>query len=112
MPRPKYTDRQIQEAIARRVQQARKRKGWTQERFAEELDVASETVSKYENGKLPLSVTMLYRVADILEVEVEVLLGKGPAGLREEEKELLERWRGLDRKGQEAVLEVVRRMSH
>jgi transcriptional regulator with XRE-family HTH domain len=108
MPRPKYRDRQLQAQIARRVRQARLHKGWTQEQLAEALDVASETVSRYESGRVPLSVTMLYRVADVLDIKIESLVGKGPAGLSRTETELVEGWRSLDGEGQQLVMLLVR----
>lgn len=108
MPRPKHRDRQLQAQIARRVRQARLKKGWTQEQLAEALDVASETVSRYESGRVPLSLTMLDRVADALDTRIEALVGKGPTGLNRAETELVEGWRLLDGEGQQVVMLLVR----
>ena len=47
------------------------------EQIAEALDTASETGSRYESGRVPLSVTMLYRVAAVLDIRIEALLGQG-----------------------------------
>jgi transcriptional regulator with XRE-family HTH domain len=77
MPRPKYTDQKIQQRIASRIRQARRAKGLTQEQLAEALDVATETVSRYEAAKLPPSLPMLYRIADVLSIDVESLGGRG-----------------------------------
>ena len=108
MPRPKHRDQLLQTQIARRVRQARLRKDWTQEQLAEALDVASETISRYESGRVPLSVTMLYRVADVLDVRIETLIGSGSSGLSRAESELVEEWRLLDRDGQRLVMQLVR----
>ena len=109
MPRPKHTD-QLPERIAARVRQARAQKGWTQEQLAEALDVATETISRYEVGRFPPSLPMLSRLADALEVDLQSLLGMGPAGLTSVEAELLEGWRGLDSEEQSIVLKLVHRL--
>jgi transcriptional regulator with XRE-family HTH domain len=78
----------------------------TREKLAETLDVATETVWRYESGRLPLSLTMLYRVADALGVPVEMLVQKDKP--RSEEAELVDCWRHLDAEGQRALLVLVR----
>ena len=110
MPRPKHTDRQLPERIAARVRQARAQKGWTQEQLAEVLDVATETISRYEVGRFPPSLPMLSRLADALDVDLQSLLGMGPAGLTSVETELIEGWRGLDSEERIIVLKLVRRL--
>lgn len=110
MPRPKHTDLQLPERIAARVRQARAQKGWTQEQLAEALDVATETISRYEVGRFPPSLPMLSRLADALEVDLQSLLGMGPAGLTSVEAELIEGWRGLDSEERSIVLKLVRRL--
>ena len=111
MPRPKHTDQQVQQRTAGRVRQARRDKGLTQEQLAETLDVATETVSRYEAGRLLPSLPMLYRMADALGVDVESLVRRGPAGPRSAEAELVEGWRSLDAEERRMVLHLVRRLS-
>lgn len=106
MPRPKNTDRKLREEVARRVQQARLGKGLTREQLAEAIDVAPETLWRYESGRLPLSLTMLYKVADALGVPAEMLIKReAPSSA---ETELLDGWRLLDAEGQRALLILVR----
>jgi transcriptional regulator with XRE-family HTH domain len=111
MPRLKQTDRQVQQRIADRIRQARTDKGLTQEQLAEALDVATETASRYESGKLPPSLPMLYRMAEALGVDIETLVRRGPAGPRSAEAELVEGWRSLESDEQRMVLHLVRRLS-
>lgn len=111
MPRRKHTDQQVQQRIAARVRQARSDKGLTQEQLAEALDVATETISRYEGGKLPPSLPMLYRMAEALGIDIEVLVRRGPAGPRSAEAELVEGWRSLELEEQRMVLHLVRRLS-
>src|SRR5258707_9128381 len=43
-----------EEPLGQRIRQARKRRGWSQERFAEEVGVSYRTVIRWENtGEIP-----------------------------------------------------------
>ena len=53
----------------------RKSKGLTQEELAARLNIARQTVSKWENGLSVPDADALIRVAEILEVSVSELLG-------------------------------------
>lgn len=108
MARKKSTDAPIRHRVASRVRQARLARGWSQERLAEAMGVSVESVSRYECGKLALSLEMIALVSDRLGVPIEMLVGEGPVGLSPDETELLEGWRRLDVRGQRAVLEVIR----
>jgi len=108
MPKPAHTDHELAQAIGDRVRQVRASR-MTQEKLAEKLAVAPETISRYETGAIPLSVTMVFRVAEALGVGVEALLPMD-SGIPDED-ELLERFRALDEGGKVAVLDVLRRMS-
>lgn len=108
MSRPNSLDRQVHGQIARRIRRARHEKGWTQEQLAEAVDVATETISRYESGRRALSLTMIHKLAGVLSIRVELLVGKKPAGLTRAEAELIEGWRLLDSEGQRLVMELVR----
>ncbi len=60
--------------ISKNIQQVRKEKGYTQESFAEKMDVSWSYVSKLESGILNLSLGKIVELADYLEVDVKVLL--------------------------------------
>lgn len=53
--------------------QARKKKGYTQERLAELLGCKKSTVSNWENGHSTPSLTDAFRVAELLESDVNDL---------------------------------------
>ena len=65
MARKKSTGTAIRDRVAHRVRQARLSKGWSREQLAEALGVSVETVSRYEGGKLALSVEMLDKAAGV-----------------------------------------------
>ena len=68
---------------------AREAKGWTQEQFAERLDVSPVTVNRYEKGKREPSFDMVRNLAEALGLTVSELFGDTVA-LSKDERELLE----------------------
>ncbi len=59
------------------IKMLRKQKGFTQEEMAIRLHVVRQTVSKWEKGLSVPDAETLQRLADMLEVGVEQLLGSG-----------------------------------
>jgi transcriptional regulator with XRE-family HTH domain len=55
--------------IGQRIRTVRKRKGYTQEKLAENLDVSTVYVSQIENGKTKLSLEMLIKIAALLDTD-------------------------------------------
>ena len=53
----------------------RKEKGFTQETFAQQLNVVRQTVSKWEKGASVPDAEMLNSISEVLEVPVSTLLG-------------------------------------
>ncbi|GGG67411.1 helix-turn-helix domain-containing protein [Paenibacillus radicis (ex Gao et al. 2016)] len=60
--------------IGRRIKKAREKKGLTQERLAEELDVSNAYISKIERGKTPISLDRLSDLCFVLEKSTEYIL--------------------------------------
>lgn len=63
----------------------RKRKGLTQENVAEALNVVRQTVSKWEKGISVPDADMLIRLAEILDVSVNELIGSDVADEKNED---------------------------
>lgn len=63
------------EAIGRRLAQARKHAGYTKREFAVALGISESGYTPYEKGKHGFTVQDLSRIAGILYVPVESLLG-------------------------------------
>lgn len=57
------------------IKSLRKNKGYTQEELAARINVVRQTVSKWEKGFSVPDAEALQRLADVLEVDVKVLLG-------------------------------------
>ena len=58
------------------IKSLRKQKGYTQETFAQELNVVRQTVSKWEKGYSVPDALMLEKIAELFEVSVSELLGE------------------------------------
>lgn len=54
----------------------RKAKGYTQQELAMKLNVVRQTVSKWEKGYSVPDAEILVEIADVLDTDVSVLLGK------------------------------------
>lgn len=111
MPRPKHTSTPIGERVIRRISLARRAKHLTQEKLAEMVGVTVESISRYEGGRLGLSLEMLDRIARALDLPIETLLRDSPPGLTAEETELLDCWQGIDEEGRRRMLLLLRWMS-
>ena len=63
------------EKLGRNIACMRKERGYTQQELAERLNISFQAVSKWENGLAMPDVTMLPRLASVLETSVDALLG-------------------------------------
>ena len=69
--------------LGNNIKELRKQKGYTQETFAQELNVVRQTVSKWEKGySVPDAIT-LEKIAELLEVPVGDLLSDGEIKAKE-----------------------------
>ena len=64
-----------EESIGARISQLRKDKGMTQKELAERLQVSQPVVSDYENDVIRLPADIVGKIAQILEVTSDELLG-------------------------------------
>lgn len=62
--------------VGKRIEMARKQKGWTQFDLAANLDMSRGAVCHYETGAREPSLTMLDQLADTLGVTMDYLFGR------------------------------------
>ena len=81
------------QVIGNYIREKRMLNGWTQEQFAERLDVSAKTVSTWENGSfISIKNANLEKLSEVLHVNIgEIYLGKDLLDLDAETKELLDR---------------------
>lgn len=66
--------------FGKRLARVRKGRGLSQEKLAHEVALASGTISKYENGKLPPGFEQLSSLSEKLDVSLDWLVrGRGAA---------------------------------
>ncbi len=101
------------DTIAQRLVRLRKERGLTQAQMAERLGVSQPVVSDYERGGLRLHGELILKVAEILDVTADQLLGietKAPPKKRGPQSQLEKQMAaiaGLPRKEQQQLLAVV-----
>lgn len=66
--------KELYKIIGKNIQEQRKLKGYTQETFAELMNVSWSYVSKIECGILNLSMGKIYDIAQYLKIDIEELL--------------------------------------
>lgn len=74
------------------IKELRKKRGLTQKKLAEQLQVSFQTVSKWENGITLPDISYLPMLADIFGVSTDVLLGLKPM-------KDCDKWRNFDESG-------------
>jgi transcriptional regulator with XRE-family HTH domain len=97
--------------LGARVAELRKEQGITQQQLADLLDVSQQSVAAYEVGRLRIAVSMLPRLARVLGVSVEALIGetvkparRGPTPKLQQQ---MERISQLPKTKQRFVMEVL-----
>ena len=58
-----------------KISELRKKKGLTQEALAGELNVTSQAVSKWERGESMPDISLLPKLAEVLDISIDSLLG-------------------------------------
>lgn len=60
--------------IGQRIKEARAKKGWSQEKLAEKMDVATAYLSKVERGGSTINLKRLAQISIALDVPIEELI--------------------------------------
>ena len=96
--------------------EAREKQKMTQDEVADKLGVARATYGRYESGQRECSFETLRKLADILCVSTDYLLGRESSGcsLSIPQKMLLNSFDGLNGEGQSTIMVILRslKMSH
>ncbi|MBR4211991.1 MAG: helix-turn-helix transcriptional regulator [Oscillibacter sp.] len=93
-------------ALGKRIKKARKKKGLTQEKFAEMVDIATEYESRIETGAARPSLVLLEKISSVLEMdEAEIMFGNKSD--EEEVKDLMNKIFSMDAKKRRAVEHII-----
>ena len=84
----------MEETFGERLQRLRKEKGFTQEDIASKVSISPQAVSKWENDLSLPDLEVTSKLADILEVSVDTLLGRDTTNINKEEEPKVEETEG------------------
>ena len=87
------------------LREARKNKGYTQERIAHLLGIAKSTYTGYEKGVREPDLFKIKRLVEVLDVDSSWLLGvdDSPSSITAAEYQAIKKYRALDERGKMAV---------
>ncbi|MDO4531867.1 MAG: helix-turn-helix transcriptional regulator [Bacillota bacterium] len=86
------------------LKKLRKQKGYSQVRLAKELHYGSTAIANYESGRNEPSFAVLIRLAELLDVTVDELIGVEETT---EEAALLAAFKKLDEENKKRVLDLI-----
>ena len=90
--------------FAKNLKRFRKQKGYSQQKLAKALDYGYTAIANYESGRNEPSLDSLIKIAEVLDVTIDDLLGmKRKTG----EKQLLSAFKRLDQEKQQIVLHFI-----
>ena len=111
---PRQRDQKIITDVGRRVAQARKDRGFTQEQLSEAVGIEAVTLSRLETGDRALSLSTLSSIAKVLDMGIGDLLDverELPAPENSpEEVELLRLFSGLTASQKDVLLRLAREL--
>jgi transcriptional regulator with XRE-family HTH domain len=101
--------------LGTRIAELRKELGLTQQQLAEALETTQQQVASYESARLRVPASMLPRLARVLGVTLETLIGEEPRqaakrGPTPKLQQQLERLSSLPKPKQRAIMEVLEAM--
>ena len=64
---------EITKRVGELIRKVRKEKGFTQKELGEKLGLTEATFNRYETGRQNLTLDTLQKIADVLEVRVNIL---------------------------------------
>ena len=67
---------EIEAGVKNRVQELRKKRGWTQSEFGEKLGISRQSVHSIEAGKYDPSLPLAFRIADVLGISLDKIFEK------------------------------------
>lgn len=104
--------RDLLRKLGARLKAIRSEATWTQEQLADAVEIAPNTISRFENGHLSLRITTLANIADALGVSLGDLLdvtrAPPPASPPPADQEMLTLFYTLDDEARELATSLVR----
>lgn len=90
--------------FAKNLKRFRKQKGYSRQRLAKALDYGYTAIANYESGRNEPSFDCLIKLAELLDITVDELLG---VELKTEEKKLLSSFKKLDEEKKKMMIDLI-----
>lgn len=89
-------EKQVDAYIGRRIRERRTAQGLSQTALGQALGVSFQQIQKYENGANRVSASRLYRIAQVLDIDVGYFFGTPSAGTPQKPRQRIvrRRWVG------------------
>ena len=91
--------------FAANLKQFRKRKNYSQATLAKKLNYGHTTIANYESGRNEPSIDDLIKIAIILDISLDELVGKNPS---KKEECFLQEFQKLSEKNQNCILDLIK----
>ncbi len=91
--------------FAANLKQFRKRKNYSQATLAKKLNYGNTTIANYESGRNEPSIDDLIKIAIILDISLDELVGKNPS---KKEECFLQEFQKLSEKNQNRILDLIK----
>ncbi len=91
--------------IGERLGKAREEAGYSQEVFAEKIGCCAITISRWENGHTPMKAVDIIRIAEILSISADYLLG-----IERQEDTVIDMLNGMSPSNREIVMNTLKAM--
>ncbi|MBL4537128.1 MAG: helix-turn-helix transcriptional regulator [Oceanicaulis sp.] len=83
-------------SFGERLQTLRKKRSWSQGDLAKKVDTSAPIIGRYERGEMTPSIEVAAKLATVLGVSTDYLLGTHNMPDLLADKSMLERWTALD----------------
>lgn len=92
--------------IGKRIDYIRRKKGLSQNDLGKALDIDTRTIKRYESGIVKISLDMLKKIAEALEVTTDYLLGVSDIETIDENMEIVHKMTGLSNNAIKVLMEL------
>lgn len=79
-----------------RLLQLRKQRGWSQPELARRIGTSGDIIGRYERGEMTPSVQVARRIARVLDVTLDYLIGEHDLPEALKDPAMLDRWKALE----------------
>jgi transcriptional regulator with XRE-family HTH domain len=79
-----------------RILQLRKERGWSQPELGKKIDTSGDIIGRYERGDMTPSVEVARKLAQVLGVTVDYLVGEHDLAEVLKDPTMLDRWKALE----------------